>query len=221
MQKPGVPVRADEGSHHNPHGLHPQRDRQRLLSLLQVSSTILIKNLLIDFNTRSMFRNVVASMNEALDISMHLKPLASHFQVFGNRDFQVFGFFGILTRGLWLWWWKSTYIEWHIIILISRYLWPHSVFITISMMFSHHRQWRLQSSTSSDLFLHQCYTPWVEKDAKIKTSKWLWRHFLSGLPRLLDQRVLQLAGPYHHSHDGLDWCFKKKVILPIIILDPR
>ena len=28
-----------------------------------------------------MFRNVVASMNEALDISMHLKPLASHFQV--------------------------------------------------------------------------------------------------------------------------------------------
>ena len=82
MQKPGVPVRADEGSHHDPHGLHPQRDRQRLLSLLQVSSTILIKNLLIDFNTRSMFRNVVASMNEALDISMHLKPLASHFQVF-------------------------------------------------------------------------------------------------------------------------------------------
>ena len=165
MQKPGVPVRADEGSHHDPHGLHPQRDRQRLLSLLQVSSTILIKNLLIDFNTRSMFRNVVASMNEALDISMHLKPLASHFQVFGS--------FGILTRELWLWWWKSTYIEWHIIILSNRYLWPHSVFITISMMFSHHRQWRLQSSTSSDLCLHQCYTPWVEKDAKIKSSKWL------------------------------------------------
>ena len=55
----------------------------------------MIKNLLKDFNTRSMFRNVVASMNEALDISMHLKPLASHFQ--------VFGFFAILTRGLWLW----------------------------------------------------------------------------------------------------------------------
>ena len=160
MQKPGVPVRADEGSHHNPHGLHPQCDRQRLLSLLQVSSTILIKNLLIDFNTRSMFRNVVASMNEALDISMHLKPLASHFQ--------VFNFFAILTRGLRFWWWKSTYIEWHIIILINRYLWPHSVFITISMMFSHHRQWRPQSSTSSDLFLHQCYTPWVEKDATVK-----------------------------------------------------
>ena len=42
-------------------------------------------------------------------------------------------------------------------------MWPHSVFITISMMFSHHRQWRPQSSTSSDLCLHQCYTPWVEK----------------------------------------------------------
>ena len=213
MQKPGVPVRADEGSHHDPHGLHPQRDRQRLLSLLQVSSTILIKNLLIDFNTRSMFRNVVASMNEALDISMHLKPLASHFQ--------VFNFFAILTRGLWLWWWKSTYIEWHIIILINRYLWPRSVSITISMMFSHHRQWRLQSSTSSDLCLHQCYTPWVEKDAKIKLSKRLWRHFLSGLPRLLDQRVLQLAGPYHHSHDGLDWCFNNEVILQTILLDSR
>ena len=95
------------------------------------------------------------------------------------------------------------------------------VFITISMMFSHHRQWRRQSSTSSDLFLHQCYTPWVEKDAKIKTSKWLWRHFLSGLPRLLDQRVLQLAGPYHHSHDGLDWCFNNEVILLTILLDSR
>ena len=35
----------------------------------------------LDRTRRSMFRNVVASMNEALDISMHLKPLASHFQV--------------------------------------------------------------------------------------------------------------------------------------------
>ena len=30
---------------------------------------------------RSMFRNVVAALNEALDITMHLKPLSSHFQV--------------------------------------------------------------------------------------------------------------------------------------------
>ena len=28
-----------------------------------------------------MFRNVVASMNEALDISLHLKPLRGHFKV--------------------------------------------------------------------------------------------------------------------------------------------
>ena len=55
---------------------------------------------------------------------------------------------------------------------------------------------------------------------KIKLSKRIWRNFLSGLPRLLDQRVLQLAGPYHHSHDGLDWCFNK-VILLIILLDSR
>ena len=33
------------------------------------------------FNTRSMFRNVVAALNEALDITMHLKPLTEHFQV--------------------------------------------------------------------------------------------------------------------------------------------
>ena len=30
---------------------------------------------------KSMFRNVVASMNEALDISLHLKPLRNHFKV--------------------------------------------------------------------------------------------------------------------------------------------
>ena len=30
---------------------------------------------------RSMFRNVVASLNEALDITMHLKPLTEHFEV--------------------------------------------------------------------------------------------------------------------------------------------
>ena len=29
-----------------------------------------------------MFRNVVASMNEALDISLHLKPLRIHFKVY-------------------------------------------------------------------------------------------------------------------------------------------
>ena len=28
-----------------------------------------------------MFRNVVAALNEALDITMHLKPLTEHFQV--------------------------------------------------------------------------------------------------------------------------------------------
>ena len=28
-----------------------------------------------------MFKNVVASMNEALDISLHLKPLRNHFRV--------------------------------------------------------------------------------------------------------------------------------------------
>ena len=33
---------------------------------------------------RSMFRNVVAALNEALDITMHLKPLTEHFEV---RDF--------------------------------------------------------------------------------------------------------------------------------------
>ena len=31
-----------------------------------------------------MFRNVVASLNEALDITMHLKPLTSHFEVTDN-----------------------------------------------------------------------------------------------------------------------------------------
>ena len=36
---------------------------------------------IIYFNTRSMFRNVVAALNEALDITMHLKPLTEHFQV--------------------------------------------------------------------------------------------------------------------------------------------
>jgi dynein heavy chain len=30
---------------------------------------------------RSMFRNVVAALNEALDITMHLKPLIAHFEV--------------------------------------------------------------------------------------------------------------------------------------------
>ena len=30
---------------------------------------------------RSMFRNVVAALNEALDITMHLKPLTEHFEV--------------------------------------------------------------------------------------------------------------------------------------------
>ena len=30
---------------------------------------------------KSMFRNVVAAMNEALDISLHLKPLRNHFKV--------------------------------------------------------------------------------------------------------------------------------------------
>jgi hypothetical protein len=28
-----------------------------------------------------MFRNVVAALNEALDITMHLKPLIAHFEV--------------------------------------------------------------------------------------------------------------------------------------------
>ena len=28
-----------------------------------------------------MFRNVVAALNEALDITMHLKPLTEHFKV--------------------------------------------------------------------------------------------------------------------------------------------
>ena len=28
-----------------------------------------------------MFRNVVAALNEALDITMHLKPLTEHFEV--------------------------------------------------------------------------------------------------------------------------------------------
>ena len=31
-----------------------------------------------------MFRNVVAALNEALDITMHLKPLTAHFQVTEN-----------------------------------------------------------------------------------------------------------------------------------------
>ena len=33
------------------------------------------------FSLRSMFRNVVANMNEALDISLHLKPLRNHYKV--------------------------------------------------------------------------------------------------------------------------------------------
>ena len=41
-----------------------------------------------------MFRNVVAALNEALDITMHLKPLTSHFEVnltltFDN-DFSIY-----------------------------------------------------------------------------------------------------------------------------------
>ena len=30
---------------------------------------------------RSMFRNVVAALNEAQDITLYLRPLAAHFQV--------------------------------------------------------------------------------------------------------------------------------------------
>ena len=35
---------------------------------------------------RSMFRNVVAALNEALDITMHLKPLTEHFEVCINKS---------------------------------------------------------------------------------------------------------------------------------------
>ena len=35
---------------------------------------------------RSMFRNVVAALNEALDITMHLKPLTEHFEVCMNKS---------------------------------------------------------------------------------------------------------------------------------------
>ena len=30
---------------------------------------------------KSMFRNVVAALNESLDITMHLRPLAGHYEV--------------------------------------------------------------------------------------------------------------------------------------------
>ena len=42
-----------------------------------------VVKLTISFNPlfRSMFRNVVASLNESLDITMHLKPLTEHFEV--------------------------------------------------------------------------------------------------------------------------------------------
>ena len=33
---------------------------------------------------KSMFRNVVAALNESLDITMHLRPLAGHYEV-GKR----------------------------------------------------------------------------------------------------------------------------------------
>ena len=36
---------------------------------------------------RSMFRNVVASLNEALDITLHLKPLTDHFETLEATDF--------------------------------------------------------------------------------------------------------------------------------------
>ena len=38
------------------------------------------------FICRSMFRNVVAALNEALDITMHLKPLTEHFEVCINKS---------------------------------------------------------------------------------------------------------------------------------------
>ena len=36
-----------------------------------------------------MFRNVVAALNEALDITMHLKPLTEHFQVVTTLSLQI------------------------------------------------------------------------------------------------------------------------------------
>ena len=36
---------------------------------------------------RSMFRNVVASLNEALDITLHLRPLTDHFETLEATDF--------------------------------------------------------------------------------------------------------------------------------------
>ena len=34
-----------------------------------------------------MFRNVVASLNEALDITLHLRPLTDHFETLEGTDF--------------------------------------------------------------------------------------------------------------------------------------
>ena len=69
----------DEVQDNKKHGEYPECDRQCLLSLLQVGHKNLCKQKNISF--RSMFRNVVASMNEALDIKRHLNPLTSHLKV--------------------------------------------------------------------------------------------------------------------------------------------
>ena len=60
--------------------LNPKEEhRDRHVMLIRIRCTVRVY-------CRSMFRNVVAALNEALDITMHLKPLTSHFEVqYGNE----------------------------------------------------------------------------------------------------------------------------------------
>ena len=81
VHQPGIPLRADAEQHHHQNGQHPLPHRQRLLSRLQVGTEL--KDLIILSFFRSMYRNVVSAMKEAQDITTHLKPLASHFEVDG------------------------------------------------------------------------------------------------------------------------------------------
>ena len=228
--------------HYNHHHCIRCRNLESLFEQMKAATTIHMASILnvTDSAYYPCFRSPQPSHEEPDDRLEHQVdvPQRGRFHERGSGHLDAFETLGLPLSGFWQPWLSGFWLLWNIdqrtvalVMKVNIYWMTHhfkqsvsvasqcSVFIKISMMFSHHRQWRLQSSTSSDLCLHRCYTPWVEKDAKIKTSKWLWRHFLSGLPRLLDQRVLQLAGPYHHSHDGLDWCFNNEVILLTILLD--
>ena len=86
VRQPRVLVRADAEQHHHQDGQHPLPHRQRLLPRLQVDG--FLDSLLLLF--RSMYRNVVSTMKEAQDITTHLRPLASHFEVDGILEEKLY-----------------------------------------------------------------------------------------------------------------------------------